>query len=309
MNDNELKKLKLGLLAAFSIPLLVLGYFLYSSVCSHIADYMAENRTVVRGESGQKFKTYQECCYANDFNAAHVYLARVKQVSENGFIHDHGNTNYRIIYEEGKSFVFRQESAYLLSTGEQSAKQRVLYLIMEEEASDEMIGELVEIAIDCDDVPFAMTLFDKQSKHDFSLIQKATEHLAKGNDEKQLLDFVKSIPIIGSKPALGHKPHISDDEYNYMKSISAINNACDVALEYAINQGNKEMSQSVLKLYKTGIDWFWGGDDIKKNNKYYSKSPTGVLVEEHKAYIWSDNNSKNAAQARFNQAVKNRMFH
>lgn len=262
----------------------------------------------VKGDNGNKYTTYQECCYANDYEAAHIYLARMKKHADNSFFNSVSDGEFRRKYAEAKKFVLRQEAAYLISTGDQTAKQRVLYLIKEEEARDEMIGELAEIAIDCDDVSFAMTLFDKQKKRDYSLIQKATEHLAKTNDEEQLLDFVRFIPIIGTKPTMGHNTDISTDETNYMKSVRAINNACDVALEYAISHGNKEMAQSVLKLYKSGIDWFWGGDDIKKNNKYYSKSPTGVLVEENKAYIWSDNKSKNEAQTKYSQAIKNHMF-
>lgn len=266
------------------------------------------SQITVKGDNGNKYTTYQECCYANDYEAAHIYLARMKKNADNGFFNNVYDGEFRRKYEDAKKYVFRQEAAYLIGTGEQAAKQRVLYLIKEEEATDKMIGELAEIAIDCDDVPFAMTLFGKQSNHFFSIIQKAIDHLAKKNDEEQLLDFVKSIPILGSKPDLGHRTGISNVEYDYMESVKAINNSCDVALEYAINHGNKEMAQSVLKIYKTGIDWFWGGDDIKKNNKYYSKSPTGVLVEEHKAYIWTDNKSKNEAQAKYNQALKNHMF-
>ncbi|GEM_PF-3746754 len=309
MTNNELK----AFLAYLSIPVIILliivGYSLYNSVCGHIADHMAEHRTVVRGESGQKFKTYQECCYAYDFNAAHVYLAKVQQVSENGFIKKYSNTNYRKIYTEGKAFVLRQEFAYLLSSGENGAKQRLLYLIKEEEADDEMIGDLVEIAIDCDDVPFAMTLLGKQSKYDYSLVLKATEHLAKGNNDSDLLYFIKTIPLSGNPPTVGHRNSISSDEYDYMASTDCINKSCDIALDYAINRGNRNLADSVLELYKSDVHWLKGGYDIKVKDQYYSKTPTGVMVKLGQYYIWSDNKSKKDAQTKYNQSVKKHMFY
>ena len=276
---------------------------------AEFAEFLAEKRVAVRGEGGQKFKTYQECCYANDFNAAHLYLAKVKQVSESGYYKKHGNTDYSKVYTEGKAFVLRQESAYLLSSGENGAKQRVLYLIKEEEASDEMIGELVEIAIDCDDVPFAMTLLDKQSKCDYSLIVKATEHLAKGNNDSDLLYFIKTIPLAGNPPTLGHKDSISSDEYDYMASTDCINKSCDIALDYAINRGKQSLANSVLDLYKSDVRWLRGKNDIKVKDQYYSKTPTGIMVKSGKYYIWSDSKSKNEAKAKCNRAVKNHMFY
>ncbi len=108
----------------------------------------------VKGADGTEYETYQECCAAQDFEAAHLYLAKM----ENAMGDDYDKQNE---YKAAREYVFKQEALYLMSIGDETAKKRILYLLKEEGNNNERVNMLIDLAIDNDDVDFAKTLVNQ----------------------------------------------------------------------------------------------------------------------------------------------------
>jgi len=106
-----------------------------------------EKKITVKGADGTEYESYQECCTAQDFQAAHQYLAKMQN-----------DKDFKDDYDSAKDFVFKQEALYLMSLGDEAAKKRIIYLLKEEGANDSRIDMLMDLAIDADDEDFVKTL-------------------------------------------------------------------------------------------------------------------------------------------------------
>lgn len=137
--------------------------------------------TVV-GADGTEYESYQECCSASDFVAAHRYIDKMEA---------QGHSTY-----EARDFVFREEALYLMSHGDDSAKKRIVYLLKQDDSSshDSHCDMLVELAIDADDEAFVKTLTKHYNDRISSdMLRKIIEYLyiEKGDDSN--LDFVTTL--------------------------------------------------------------------------------------------------------------------
>lgn len=79
----------------------------------------------VKGESGEKFHSYQAACEAQDFAAAHQYVVKMEEASRKD----------RTIKEDdildAKEYVFKKEAAYLLLDQGENGERRALYYLKE----------------------------------------------------------------------------------------------------------------------------------------------------------------------------------
>ena len=113
------------------------------------------SRITVKGENGQTFESYQECCAAQDFMAAHTYLAKM----ENAMGEDWDKIRE---YKTAREYVFKQEFLYLMSLGDETAKKRIIFLLKEEGKEEKNINNhiamLIDLAIENDDIEFVKNL-------------------------------------------------------------------------------------------------------------------------------------------------------
>lgn len=78
-----------------------------------------DKKITVKGVNGTEYESYQECCSAQDFQAAHNYLLKMQ-----------GNADTKD-YDEAEDYVFNAELLYLSSLDIDNTKERILYLIKE----------------------------------------------------------------------------------------------------------------------------------------------------------------------------------
>jgi len=130
-----------------------------------------EKKITVKGKDGTEYESYQECCANQDFEAAHRYLAKMKN--------DHSYN-----FDEAAEFVFRQEALFLMSMNDEIAKKRILYLLKEEEDNEDHVLMLIDLAIDNDDEAFVKTLANRLSVSYGNINGKLMDYLLPKNPEE-----------------------------------------------------------------------------------------------------------------------------
>ena len=154
-----------------------------SEVEQQITEEEQQNSEItVKGADGTIYESYQECCAAEDFQAAHQYLAKMEN-----------SDDWQGDLGEAKEYVFKQEALYLMSIGDAAAQKRIIFLLKEEGASDSRIDMLMDLAIDAEDEDFVKSL-TKQYKNDISsdILRKIVEFLYIEKGEGNL-DFVQTL--------------------------------------------------------------------------------------------------------------------
>ena len=136
----------------------------------------------VKGADGTEYESYQECCAAQDFQAAHLYLSKMQN-----------DEDFESDYYSAKEYVFKQEALYLMSQGDEAAKKRIIYLLKEEGGNDNHADMLIDLAIDNDDEDFVKAL-TKQYKGSISsdILRKIVEFLYIEKGDRNL-DFVQTM--------------------------------------------------------------------------------------------------------------------
>ena len=139
-----------------------------------------EKKITVKGADGTEYESYQECCAAQDFQAAHQYLAKLKNSEIGG-------------YYDAKEYVFKQEALYLMSIGDETAKKRVIYLLKEEGRNNNYVEMLIDLAIENDDEAFVKTLTNQFVEGaSTESIKKVTTYLFEKSQEENIT-FVKNL--------------------------------------------------------------------------------------------------------------------
>ena len=134
----------------------------------------------VKGANGTEYESYQECCAAQDFEAAHQYLAKMQNSGADG-------------YSTAKEYVFKQEALYLMSQGDEQAQKRITYLLKEEGGNDEHVSMLIDLAIENDDEDFVKTLANQyKKKANRETLEKVAEFLLK-KDQDENMSFLKPL--------------------------------------------------------------------------------------------------------------------
>ena len=127
-----------------------------SEVEQQITEEEQQNSEItVKGADGTIYESYQECCAAEDFQAAHQYLAKMETSDSCYFFGE---------LEKAKKFVFKKEALYLMSVGDAAAKKRIIYLLKEGDDDNELVSTLIDIAIDDDDESFVKKLANQYTR-------------------------------------------------------------------------------------------------------------------------------------------------
>ena len=171
-----------------------------------------EKKITVKGEDGTEYESYQECCAAQDFQAAHQYLAKMQN-----------DEDFEGDYYSAKEFVFKQEALYLMSQGDEASKKRIIYLLKEEGGNDNHANMLIDLAIDAEDEDFVKALTKQYNGHISSeVLRKIVEFLYIEKGEGNL-DFVQTLL----------------NRYN----------ESELLLDAAVEKGNEELVVSLAKQY------------------------------------------------------------
>ncbi len=279
----------------------------------------------VTGENGQTYESYQECCAANDYQAAHQFLAKL-QNSKKG----------KEQYEEAKEYVFKNEALYLMSLGDETAKKRIVYLLKEEDGNNDHVAMLIDLAIENDDEMFVKTLANQYTARiNKENIEQVIDYLKKKspsdnypflesflnrlniNDvdiKLRLYDFSNpknnehilsllsafedKIPI---KPKVG-KLIMSEPYYNntcddYNDAVKEYNNQCRKILKTAITNKNQALAQKVLNKFKSCVNCIQTSHGFNARRDY-----------EYRYNITIDNEDINSAKSAYQEAVRSGAF-
>lgn len=256
-----------------------------------------ENREIViKGDDGKIYGSYREACREGDFAAAHKFLDKLKEESDD-------YKSRRKVYE-AEDYIYKQEALFLMSQNDDSAKKRLIYLIKEEERGEELVELILDIAIDekdekfvkvladqltddvsndclnklatflfstnnSENIDFVFYLYEKLEKSDVLLEKAITKlHIDRNNTELSnkvlglLGVFENRIP---TRPALGtiKSKVFGGLDNNYTKYISAVkeyNDACRNILNIAIKSKNNYLAQRVISKPKQNIEYKDLGD-------------------------------------------------
>ena len=258
--------------------------------------------TVV-GANGTEYETYQDCCAAHDFEAAHSFLAKMESRID--------SYKERLRYNTAKEYVFKQESLYLMSIGGEAAQKRISYLLKEAEegeegekgGNDRQIEMLIDLAIENEDDEFVKVLANKLKQPSDNCIVNVVTYLTRekdGGNNDYIISLINSFPIDGTKPRPGLAKYFDNEAAEYKESVAKFNGRCDRILDVAINSKNKSLALSILNLYKEDVGRIVGGDG--------EKAPNGTKVDGDHSYVWFYNQSKSDAQKKYNEAVKSGTF-
>ena len=194
----------------------------------------------VKGSDGTEYESYQECCAALDFQAAHQYLAKLQNSEE----------QKEDLYV-AKDFVFKQEALYLMGQGDETSKKRILYLLKEEGANSNRLDMLIDLAILNDDDNFVMTLANQYNNERIDNPNLISYLISKNS--KQYSDFVlKNLPVINlPRPSIGYKTYwgcvaIDEKIIDYRDAISKYNEKVLNILNQAILNKNLYLAKNVV---------------------------------------------------------------
>ena len=159
----------------------------------------------VKGVDGKEYDSYQVACAAQDFAAAHEYLALLKNKADKRS----SESNIWYIWENAVQYVFKQECLYLLSMDDNEyATRRIIFLIKEAQAEDTNIKNndarcdwLVDLAIDMDKEELIKSLTKLYKNYiSKSILKKIVDYLylQKGEENVAFL-----IPLLNSKNDIG----------------------------------------------------------------------------------------------------------
>lgn len=202
-----------------------------------------EKKITVKGADGTEYESYQECCAANDYEAAHKYLAKMQN----------GET-LSIDYNNAKEFVFKNEALFLMSQGDETAKKRIIYLLKEEGENNDHIAMLIDLAIENDDESFVKTL--------------GNQYTGSANTE----NLTKMFEYLSSKKSENNKDYM----ISLFNKVSAESLIWDVAIKYDDEQLLEEYAKNHLSLYNESVLNYYA----QKNQKKYSEMIIGLLGKE-----------------------------
>ena len=169
-------------------------------------------KITVKGADGTVYESYQECCAANDFEAAHLYLSKIQN-----------SQNSKYNYSEAKDYVFQKEALFLMSQRDETAQKRIIYLLKEEGGNDEHVNMLIDLAIDDDDVDFIKTLTNQYKRSiDTDVLRKIVECL-----------YVKK----------------EDENIGFLTTLLNRNDKGEMLLDAAVEKGNEDDVISLVRQF------------------------------------------------------------
>lgn len=289
-----------------------------------------EKKITVKGADGTEYESYQECLAAQDFQAAHAFLAKKENVVAGiDDFYEHRRAEEEL--KKAKEEVFKQEALFLMSQDNESAQKRIVYLLKEEgDNINERVEMLMDLAIDNDDEKFVKTLvnhfeygyngegitkmIDYLSRKDFDgnrdyIKRYATEHFSLNNttilnfflstNEKKDIDYVLG-KLTEEESKIKKRPKMGKTKLSSLTQGEFEDNCKDYSS--SVKRYN-ELCQKIL------------GIAIKNKNLYLaqrivSNFKSNIFCESgiYECTVTVDNDEVNAAKATLNNAIRNGAF-
>ena len=224
----------------------------------------SKEKLTVTGQNGQEYESYQECCAAQDFQAAHQFLAKMEN-----------SDDWQSEVYDAKRFVFKQEALYLVSLGSEEAQKRIIYLLKEVGADDRDIFMLIDLAIANGDdalvVKLACQMKELRNREN-KFLNDIIPILAKDSDPKAVNLIVRYIleekeskrDINNGTPAgtimeevqgayiEQYRTRMANNKDHHKYAIcdaNEFNELCDRVLELAIENSNKDLALKIVDEY------------------------------------------------------------
>ena len=130
--------------------------------------------------------------------------------------------------------------------------------------------------------------------------------------ENRIVKLIMETPLDGRALDEGYCDHNDASEkavtggenvWLYCYCIKRNNQKCDIAMDLAILHGNQTLAKKVLLYYKDNMHIEQGGTTSSMEIKGEQ-----IVVTHSRGYIWYDSSDKDAAQKRYDEAVKNGVF-
>lgn len=200
----------------------------------------------VKGADGTVYESYQECCAAQDYAAAHQFLAKIQN-----------SNSMSGEYDEAKEYVFKNEALYLMSLNDDTAKKRLVYLLKEEGGNNEHISMLIDLAIENDDESFVKILANQYTGG------------VSAEDLKKLMEY------LSDKPTEGNMEFVK----NLLKRLGEDSLLFEIALAKGDIQYIREYASKNLDLSNTELM----NSLARTKDKQISEIILGLLSEEGKS--------------------------
>lgn len=251
----------------------------------------------VTGQNGAVYNSYQEACTAQDFVAAHMFLDRMKAEASMmpGKTRREREKKYETEekIEEAVEYITNKEILLLMSLDDETAFNRITFLIKEDDLSDfkndEFCDMVIDLALDMDkpELVKRMTNFYKRNISD-RILRKIVEklYIYKGDEN---IDFIsvllnrndKNEILLNAAIEKGDEKLVVDMAQsqsgtlslttfkNVMEFLSSHNNPkykslfeqlstkvlnIEGLLDYAIEKGQKNVAKRLLQNQKVTID-------------------------------------------------------
>ncbi len=115
----------------------------------------------VKGADGTQYKTYQQACRANDFEAAHEFIDLIynklamviEETDPSGANAYNTSLKYEKQFQSAEDYVFKQEMMFLVSNGDEQSSDKILYLLTELQVLGEPLNEGLNNYYDAESLP------------------------------------------------------------------------------------------------------------------------------------------------------------
>ena len=158
-----------------------------------------EKKITVKGADGTEYESYQDCCAAQDFQAAHQYLTKMqneinlfeeKNIEKiNDWKRDKERemlVNMKNNYSNAKSYVVHQEALYLIAEGTEYSVNRLMFLRSEYGSLGFSNQEIMDLALSQSNEYLA----EKMLAQDVTLATETNVQAAIANNMESTIDIM-----------------------------------------------------------------------------------------------------------------------
>ena len=154
--------------------------------CGGSSDSSSSAITVV-GADNTTYESYEDACHAQDFEAAHKYLAAMKKAGTSD-------------YDEAREYVFNQEALFLIAMNDETSTKRLFFLLQEDanevgnSVRDARCNTIIELAIKQNNQALVeQTIGMYNGQIDSPILRKIYEYIYKegrNEDKNSMMDLL-----------------------------------------------------------------------------------------------------------------------
>ena len=211
------------------------------------------NKITVKGADGTEYNSYQECCSAQDFEAAHKFLAAMKEKESPD-------------YSEAREYVFNQEALFLISMNDEASTKRLFFLLHEDanevddKVRDTRCNTIIELAIKQNNQALVeQTVGMYNSIINSSLLRKIYDYLYKGGRVTDT-NIIMNILFRNKGIDLLTEDAISSQDDDLLIKILEQSGPSDLSstkkiVEYFVKKNNKRQIANIKEMLNKNMQW------------------------------------------------------